>query len=71
MHNHVPLQDQYVFIHDALLEYIQSGDTEVSSSEIGQFVETLKRNNAAQGDTLLQRLYKVTHMCRHARMFQL
>lgn len=55
----VQTEDQYVFIHDALLEYIRSGDTEVSSSEIGLFLETLKRTNAAQGDTLLQRLYKL------------
>ena len=35
-------QEQYVFTHDALLEHIESGDTEVKGSDLTQYILTLQ-----------------------------
>ena len=48
--NHlVQTEEQYVFIHDALLEAIRSGVTEVARDELAQYVESLL-NEATSGE---------------------
>ena len=52
-------QDQYIFIHDALLEYIQSGgDTEVKDSNISKYVEDLLQEDSDKV-TFLEKQFKV------------
>ena len=53
------LQDQYVFIHDVLLEYIQSGETEVKDFGIVQYIKDLIKRDPTEG-SLLEKQYKVS-----------
>ena len=51
-------QDQYVFIHDVLLEYIHSGETEVKDFAIVQYVKDLIKRDSKDG-SLLEKQYQV------------
>ena len=56
------LQDQYIFIHDALLEYIQSqlhGETEVKETHIPKYVMEDLQAEVEEGLTLLSKQYLV------------
>ncbi|ELU14810.1 hypothetical protein CAPTEDRAFT_148361 [Capitella teleta] len=58
----VQTEDQYIFIHDALLEYIQSGNTEIKDSSVGRYVEDLLLDK--DGSTVIEYQYKlVTQFC--------
>lgn len=55
----VQTEDQYIFIHDALLEYIQSGgETEVKDSNTSKYCEDLLRVNSTK-QTLLEKQFKL------------
>ncbi len=32
----MPFQEQYIYIHDMILEYLTCGETQIESSDIGQ-----------------------------------
>ena len=52
------LQEQYMLIHDALVEYLLSHDTEVRNGEINKYIQNLTKfddNNSSQ----LQKQYEV------------
>ncbi|XP_013380826.1 receptor-type tyrosine-protein phosphatase delta [Lingula anatina] len=56
----VQTEDQYIFIHDALLEYIQKdGDTEVLNCKLKEFVEENLTFCNAEGECLLDRQYQL------------
>lgn len=38
----VQTEEQYIFIHDAMLESLESGDTEVPSSHLSRYIQTLQ-----------------------------
>lgn len=40
----VQTEEQYIFIHDALLEAIESGETNISKDQIPRYVQTLHSN---------------------------
>jgi len=42
----VQTQDQYIFVHDAILEYIKVGNTEVSRKELLSYYNLLLKNNS-------------------------
>ena len=47
----VQTEEQYIFIHDALLEAIESGDTEVPSTHLSRYIQTLQTG----GDNISER----------------
>ena len=48
--NHlVQTEEQYIFIHDALVEAIRSGVTEIKREDVAQYVESLLKE-ATQGE---------------------
>lgn len=53
-------QDQYIFIHDALLEYILSGNTEVKDSAFPRYVEDLLMEKEGEEESVLESQYKVS-----------
>ena len=67
----VQTEEQYIFIHDALLEAIESGDTEIASSHLTRYIQTLQTGGDSISNTssdikeksfhwpLLERQYKL------------
>ena len=54
------MQDQYSFIHDALVEFIRSGgDTEVKDTNVSHYIRQLTTADDS-GCTMLHRQYEVT-----------
>ena len=35
----VQTEDQYIFIHDALVDFLESGDTEVEANELREYIK--------------------------------
>lgn len=55
-------QEQYIFIHDALLEAIESGDTEVSLHQYSSYLSNLNNpmNESSEKNlTPLEKQFKV------------
>ena len=42
-------QDQYIFIHDAILESVMCGDTQTNASEFRAALHTLKSRTQSRG----------------------
>ena len=47
----LPIQDQYVFIHDAVLESLTCGDTQIPASGLTSAIEKLKQKDRETGRT--------------------
>ena len=58
--NDIMLQAQYVFVHDALCEVIQCGDTEILASRLSSTVENMAQNISGQTITGFQEQYSHT-----------
>ena len=62
LHNHTILiiyKEQYIFLHDAVLESVTCGDTEISSANLRLAVRKLNKINPADNTTMLQTQFKV------------
>ena len=54
------MQEQYIFVHDAILDAIQSGTTEVAASNLANHFKKLTEFNKGHGDELLEDDFKVS-----------
>lgn len=54
----VQTEEQYMLIHDALVEYLLSHDTEVRNGEINRYIQNLNRIDE-YGSSLLQKQYEL------------
>ena len=55
-----PTQDQYVFIHDAVLESLTCGDTQIPASRLSGAIKKLKEKNRETGRTGFETQF---HVC--------
>ena len=56
----VQTEDQYIFIHDALLEAVQSGNTEISARHLYAHIQKLTQM-LSDGSCGMEAEFKVTH----------
>ena len=56
----VQTEDQYIFIHDALLEAVQSGNTEISARHLYAHIQKLGQP-LADGSCGMETEFKVGH----------
>lgn len=59
----VQTEEQYIFIHDALLEAIESGETNISREQFPKYVQMLQDANVEEKSVLwkpLETQFKVT-----------
>ncbi len=54
-------QEQYIFIHDAILESVTCGDTEIPSANLMLVLQKLIENNPQDNMSMLQTQFKVTY----------
>ena len=57
------MQDQYVFIHDAVLESLTCGETQIPASGLSGAIEKLKEKNTETGRTGFETQFHVCHTC--------
>jgi len=55
----VQTEDQYVFIHDALVEAVQSGNTEVPARNLYAHIQRLTRVEVGESITGMEMEFKV------------
>eukprot|EP00794_Sanderia_malayensis_P007839 gene7839-8688_t len=51
--------EQYIFVHDAILDAIQSGSTAVPANELSIYLKTMSEFNKKHGDVLIERDFNV------------
>jgi len=56
-----PNQEQYVFIHDAVLESLICGDTQIPASGLVGAIEKLKKRDSETGSTGFETQFHVCH----------
>ena len=56
-----PTQDQYVFTHDAVLESLTCGETQIPASELSGAIEKLKEKDRESGRTGFETQFHVCH----------
>ena len=55
----VQTEEQYVFIHDAILEALESGNTEVAMGNLGTYIESLVAVDVDDSTSVLAEQFKV------------
>ena len=56
---HFLSQDQYIFIHDALLEAVSSGNTEIVAHNLYGHISKLTTTDPAENSTGMEQEFKV------------
>ena len=56
-----PTQDQYVFIHDAVLESLTCGDTQIPASGLSGAIKKLKQKDRETGKTGFETQFHVSY----------
>ena len=49
----VQTEEQYIFIHDALMEFLDAGDTEVPSTHLLRYLQTLNSIAGEKNSTII------------------
>ena len=66
------LQEQFIFIHDVILESVMCGDTQVSSGDLRSAVTRLTNKDDCTGktgfETQFEVMYALLHCCLYHRM---
>ena len=58
------LQEQYIFIHDAILEAITCGDTQISACDLRTSIQKLSNSDPEMNLTGFESQFKVAiHFC--------
>lgn len=55
----VQTEDQYIFIHDALLEAVQSGNTEIPARNLYAHIQKLNQSDGGESETGMDLEFKV------------
>lgn len=65
----VQTEEQYIFVHDALLEAIDSGDTDIPKEQFSRYVEVLQNPEARTPEEAswktLDHLFQVSFYCKN------
>jgi receptor-type tyrosine-protein phosphatase gamma len=60
----VQTEEQYIFIHDALLEAIESGETNINQAYLSRYIHNLQTSDALEGKAepwkMLETQFKVS-----------
>ncbi len=56
----VRVQEQYVFVHDAILEYVTCGDTQITAGDLRRVMGKLAARNPQTQVTGYESQYKVS-----------
>ena len=68
----VQTEDQYIFIHDALLEAVQSGNTEIPARNLYAHIQKLSQSDCGETETGMEVEFKVsTFICSRRATFTL
>lgn len=59
----VQTEEQYIFIHDAILEAIESGETSISREEFPKYVQTLQDNSMEERSLYWRSLAQQYNVC--------
>ena len=59
----VQTEDQYIFIHDALLEAVQSGNTELPARNLYAHIQKLNHSDSGDTETGMEQEFKVSLAC--------
>jgi len=59
----VQTEDQYIFIHDAVLEAVLCGNTEIPARNLYTHIQRLTERGVVDGITGMEREFRVIHFC--------
>ena len=57
---YLPIQEQYAFIHDAILESVTCGDTQIGASNLRMAIQKLHKRNPQTGKTGFESQFHVS-----------
>jgi len=59
----VQTEDQYIFIHDAVLEAVLCGNTEIPARNLYSHIQRLTERGTVDGITAMEREFRVICLC--------
>lgn len=65
----VQTEEQYIFIHDALVEAIESGETNISREQFPRYVQMLQENNTEDKTELWKSLEMQFKVCFYIQLY--
>ena len=63
LHNSISLQEQYVFLHQAVMEALTCGNTEIAPDDLGTTINKLSRTQKSSQRTGFAKEFKVLQLC--------
>ena len=59
----VQTEEQYAYIHLALVEFFKAGDTEIDASELRDYIKKKSEVDISTGEIFLQSIYTIYLYC--------